>query len=44
MKGLRDFTYATWLLLKTSYDMNPGTVFSLGVVTILFTLSIVGVI
>lgn len=44
MKGLRDFTYASWLLLKTGYDMNPGTVFTLGVITVLFVLSIIGII
>ncbi|BEH88000.1 hypothetical protein [Klebsiella phage phiKp_21] len=44
MKGLRNFTYATYIAIRTSYEMNPVLTIALGTVTVLFVLSIFGVI
>lgn len=44
MKGLRNFGYATYLIVRTSYDMNPVLTTTLGTVTVLFVLSLLGVI
>lgn len=44
MKGLRDFGYASYLMVRTSFEMNPVLTTALGTVTVLFVLSIIGVI
>lgn len=44
MKGLRDFIYASYMMVKTSYEMNPVKTTLLGLAGIVFLLSILGVI
>lgn len=43
MKAFRNFSYASYLLARTSYDMNPVLTVALGTVSVVFFVSILGI-
>lgn len=43
MKTVRNFTYASYLMVRTSYELNPVLTVALGAVVAAFTVSILGI-
>lgn len=44
MKTVRNFVYASYLMGRTSYELNPVQTVALGIVTVVFFGSIFGII